>query len=92
MSIAIGIAKIKIAEKEVEVARYNAAVSLLRDAMTSLVGAEAASLIPLSAKNGGGMQSPIYINLHPGISTAVMRCCVAFAKCYHNKGDYVKVR
>ena len=92
MSIAEGQALMEIAQQDMEARRYHVAISRLRSAIVALVGRDAASLIPLSSKNGGGMQSPLYINLYPRLLFGAMRCCVALAKCYHIKGDYVEVR
>ena len=59
--------------------------------MVALVGEEVAASIPLSSKNGGGMQSPIYINMAAQRLLKVMRIAVLFAECYHKRGDYVEV-
>ena len=91
MSIAEGQALMEIAQQDMEARRYHVAISRLRSAIVALVGRDAASLIPLSSKNGGGMQSPIYINMAAQRLLKVMRVAVLFAECYHKRGDYVEV-
>ena len=79
------------AEAQLKARQYDDALTSLQKAMVALIGERAAASIPLSTKNGGGMQSRTYIDMNPNCLLSVMECCPMFAECHYQKGDYVKV-
>ncbi|KAH9922770.1 uncharacterized protein BXZ73DRAFT_79610, partial [Epithele typhae] len=69
---------------------YQAAIAKLHETVEALVGHQVAQLIPLSSHNGGGMQSPIYIDMDVECKLNIMLCSNLFVECYRATGDYVQ--